>query len=188
VPEVYLDALGPMLKARRAMRNLSLRDAAAECGVSFNAIFRTERGEGRPDLVNFARIVAWLGADAAQFFVPPAPDIPDQIAGLLAADEALPPPYAKVLFEHYRVLRETAQDVAAADERWRETYLQLPPCPACGCRTEGDPDATECGCDAGCNDGPYAPGVNVLIARAAAQHSAQPGTDAAASDQGTVTT
>lgn len=45
-----------------------------------------------------------------------------------------------------------------------EAAAALPPCPACGCRTLSDPDARECGCDAGCNDGPHAPGVNALIA------------------------
>lgn len=40
----------------------------------------------------------------------------------------------------------------------------LPACPECGCTLPGDPDASECGCDAGCNDGPHAPGINALIA------------------------
>jgi hypothetical protein len=59
--------------------------------------------------------------------------------------------------------------------------------PAAGTLLLAGPDATECGCDLGCNDGPYPPGVNVLVARAASRHSAQPGTDTAANDHGTVT-
>ena len=43
---------------------------------------------------------------------------------------------------------------------------QFPPCPNCGCRTSDDADSRDCGCDAGCNDGPEAPGVNVLVSQA----------------------
>jgi hypothetical protein len=72
---------------------------------------------------------------------------------------------------------------------WRERHGRDPVCPECGCQTRQDADASHCRCDAGCNDGPDAPGVNVLrmLAHAIGQHSAQPGTDAAASGQGTVT-
>ena len=50
--------------------------------------------------------------------------------------------------------------------RAEATADALPPCPACGCRLPGDPDARECVCDAGCDDGPHAPGVNAIIAAA----------------------
>ncbi len=43
----------------------------------------------------------------------------------------------------------------------------LPACPGCGCVTPDDPDRNECGCDEGCNDDVYPPGVNVLIKRGA---------------------
>jgi hypothetical protein len=43
----------------------------------------------------------------------------------------------------------------------------LPACPGCGCVTDDDPDRNECGCDLGCNDDVYPPGVNALIKAAA---------------------
>lgn len=49
---------------------------------------------------------------------------------------------------------------AAAEAALRS---ELPPCPSCGCALPSDPDQRECGCDAGCNDGPHAPGVNALV-------------------------
>lgn len=50
----------------------------------------------------------------------------------------------------------------------RTLRAMLPACPGCGCVTFDDPDRNECGCDEGCNDDVYAPGVNVLIKRAGA--------------------
>lgn len=58
----------------------------------------------------------------------------------------------------------TAEEIAADYERLIEKVRQeLPPCPACGCRTTDDADGRDCGCDAGCNDGEHAPGINVLL-------------------------
>lgn len=55
-----LDELGERAKAKRALQRQSLRVTAAEIGVSFNALFRFERG-APTDVENYRRIVAWLG-------------------------------------------------------------------------------------------------------------------------------
>jgi transcriptional regulator with XRE-family HTH domain len=58
--------LGPMLRARRRAKRLSLRDLAVETGVSLNTLSRIERGHV-PDLKNFQRIVEWLQMPAETF-------------------------------------------------------------------------------------------------------------------------
>lgn len=63
-----------------------------------------------------------------------------------------------------RVIADMAPEIA--DQALRAT---LPACSACGCTTPDDPDANECGCDAGCNDGIYPPGINQMIAAAQAE-------------------
>lgn len=62
----------------------------------------------------------------------------------------------------------TAEDAPDWERRLAALRDELPPCPGCGCRTTADADSSECGCDEGCNDGPHAPGINVLIAQAVA--------------------
>jgi len=57
-----------------------------------------------------------------------------------------------------------AECVADFDRLREHLCEQFPPCPECGCRTSDDADGRDCGCDAGCNDGVYPPGVNVLLA------------------------
>lgn len=64
--------LGATLKARRRAKRLSLRDLAAETGVSLNTLSRVERGHV-PDLKNFQRIVDWLEMPAEAFL-----DVEDQ--------------------------------------------------------------------------------------------------------------
>ena len=55
--------LGQALRSQRRERRLSLRDLAAEIGVSINTLSRVERGH-IPDLRNFHRIADWLRVPA----------------------------------------------------------------------------------------------------------------------------
>jgi len=57
--------LGRMIRERRG--SLSLRQAAAEAGVSFSTMSRVEAGS-QPDLASFARLCAWLGLPPSTFF------------------------------------------------------------------------------------------------------------------------
>ena len=59
--------LGRLLKQRRG--SLSLRQAAAEAGVSFSTFSRVEAG-AQPDLATFTRLCAWLRVPASRFFTP----------------------------------------------------------------------------------------------------------------------
>jgi transcriptional regulator with XRE-family HTH domain len=59
--------LGAMLKERRS--SLSLRQAAAEAGVSFSTFARVEGGS-QPDLVTFTKLCSWLGVNPSDFFTP----------------------------------------------------------------------------------------------------------------------
>lgn len=61
-----IESLGPILKARRRERRLSLRDLADQIGVSFNTLSRVERGHV-PDLKTYERIVDWLDMPAGAF-------------------------------------------------------------------------------------------------------------------------
>src|SRR5437879_3294507 len=64
-----LARLGEMLRERRG--KLSLRQAAAEAGVSFSTFTRVEAG-AQPDLTSFTLLCAWLGVSPGQFFAPVA--------------------------------------------------------------------------------------------------------------------
>ena len=65
VERVDLAQLGAMLRERRG--KLSLRQAAAEAGVSFSTFTRIEAG-AQPDLTSFTLLCAWLGVSPGQFF------------------------------------------------------------------------------------------------------------------------
>lgn len=58
-----------MLKEHRG--GLSLRQAAAEAGVSFSTFTRVEAG-AQPDLTSFSLLCAWMGISPSQFFRPVA--------------------------------------------------------------------------------------------------------------------
>src|SRR5215207_3039968 len=61
--------LGQMLRDRRGA--LSIRQAAADAGVSFSTFSRVEAG-AHPDLATFTRLCSWLRVPAARFFNPVA--------------------------------------------------------------------------------------------------------------------
>ena len=69
VERLDLAHLGAMLRERRG--KLSLRQAAAEAGVSFSTFTRIEAG-AQPDLTSFTLLSAWLGVSPAEFFTPVA--------------------------------------------------------------------------------------------------------------------
>lgn len=57
--------LGSLLRERRG--KLSLRQAAAEAGVSYSTLSRVEAG-AQPDLASFTLLCAWLGVPPSRFF------------------------------------------------------------------------------------------------------------------------
>jgi len=67
VQRLDLAQLGAMLREHRG--SLSLRQAAAEAGVSFSTLTRVEAGS-QPDLTSFMLLCAWLGVSPSQFFSP----------------------------------------------------------------------------------------------------------------------
>ena len=88
--EADVPRLSVELRTRRREQRLSLRDLAAEIGVSVNTLSRVERGH-IPDLRNFHRIVDWLGvpADSLLDMETRATSTPEVIARHLRSDRAL---------------------------------------------------------------------------------------------------
>jgi transcriptional regulator with XRE-family HTH domain len=58
--------LARMLKERRG--SLSIRQAAAEVGVSFSTLSRVEAG-AQPDMASYTALCAWLGVSPGLFFM-----------------------------------------------------------------------------------------------------------------------
>jgi transcriptional regulator with XRE-family HTH domain len=114
VRSLDLAQLGAMVRARRGA--LSLRQAAAEAGVSFSTLTRAEAG-GQPDLTSFTLLCAWLGVSPSQFFNPIAERevaaIDEAIAHLNADPRLEPEAAAKiadVLRGMYNVLAKAPAD------------------------------------------------------------------------------
>lgn len=88
-----LRRLGSRVGAQRKRLGLSLRDASADIGISFNTLARVERGH-LPDLENFRRLQQWLGDPTT----PETPgesrmeptSTPEAIAAHLRTDPLLP--------------------------------------------------------------------------------------------------
>lgn len=123
VERLDLAQLGAMLRERRG--KLSLRQAAAEAGVSFSTFTRIEAG-AQPDLTSFTLLCAWLGISPGQFFTPVserqvAPI--DEVIAHLSADPRLEPEAASkiadVLRNMYDVLAKapTQRQVVACHLR-----------------------------------------------------------------------
>jgi transcriptional regulator with XRE-family HTH domain len=123
IERLDVSGLGTMLRARRG--KLSLRQAAADAGVSFSTLSRVEAG-ARPDLTSFMLLCAWLGVAPSQFFAPVASrergPLEEAITHL-RGDPRLEPEAAKkitgVLRDMYAVLAKTeaAQPVIACHLR-----------------------------------------------------------------------
>jgi transcriptional regulator with XRE-family HTH domain len=60
-------ALGTLVRQRRTEAHQSLRQAAADAGVSFSTLSRVEDG-AQPDLATFTKLCAWLGIAPSSFF------------------------------------------------------------------------------------------------------------------------
>lgn len=108
VERLDLAQLGALLRERRG--KLSLRQAAADAGVSFSTFTRIETGS-QPDLTSFTLLCAWLGVSPGEFFTPVterevAPI--DEAIAHLASDPRLEPEAASkiadVLRNMYNVL------------------------------------------------------------------------------------
>lgn len=91
-----LNPLARALRAERRAQRMSLRDLAAEIGVSFNTLSRVEHGH-IPDLTNYERIVGWLGVPITTFLEPDFEDTPDLIARHLYTDSRLSPEDAETI-------------------------------------------------------------------------------------------
>jgi transcriptional regulator with XRE-family HTH domain len=58
--DIDLAGLAVLVKGHRHRRDLTLKQASAECGVSGSTISRVERQEARPDLATIRQLVDWL--------------------------------------------------------------------------------------------------------------------------------
>lgn len=67
VERLDVSQLGRLVRERRGAQ--SLRQAAADAGVSFSTMSRVEAG-AQPDLASFTRLSAWLGMPPSRFFTP----------------------------------------------------------------------------------------------------------------------
>lgn len=62
-----IDAFGARVLGVRQERNLTLRDAAAQVGVSFNTLYRAENGYPNMQINNVIRIAAWAGLSLDEY-------------------------------------------------------------------------------------------------------------------------
>lgn len=106
-----IENLGPILKARRRERRLSLRDLAEQIGVSFNTLSRVERGHV-PDLRTYQRIVEWLDMPAGAF---------------LRSETSTPAAIAQRLRADGKLSQEAADEIAEEVERLYWTRLNEQP-------------------------------------------------------------
>jgi transcriptional regulator with XRE-family HTH domain len=86
---IAVEELGRLVKERRGHQ--SIRQAAADVGVSFSTLSRVESG-AQPDLATFLRLCAWLGVPPEHFFHPGAQrptSTLDEVTGHLFADPRL---------------------------------------------------------------------------------------------------
>lgn len=109
-------ALGDTLRAERRRQRMSLRDLAAEIGVSFNTLSRVERGH-LPDLTNYNRIVTWLSAPGLALVgidVADSDDVstPELLAKHLYTDPRLKPEHASQMMA---LIRDMYDQLAAPE-------------------------------------------------------------------------
>lgn len=114
VERLDLTQLGSLLRERRG--HLSLRQAAADAGVSFSTFTRIESGS-QPDLTSFTLLCAWLGVPPSQFFTPVAARAADPVEEAishLSSDPRLEPDAAGKIAG---VLRSMYDALAKAPEQ-----------------------------------------------------------------------
>jgi transcriptional regulator with XRE-family HTH domain len=63
MPEPNYDFVRNRLRAERHRRNLTLRDAARDIGVSAPTLSRIERGASKPDVATLEAVIEWLDLD-----------------------------------------------------------------------------------------------------------------------------
>jgi transcriptional regulator with XRE-family HTH domain len=103
--------LAGRLRARRRERALSLRDAAAEIGVSAATLSRVERGDYLPERDNLFTLLRWLGVPAAVSPAAAEPHAPgaatmEAIELHLRADKDLAPADADTIAQMVRLAYE----------------------------------------------------------------------------------
>jgi transcriptional regulator with XRE-family HTH domain len=116
---IKAEELGRLVREHRGA--LSIRQAAADAGVSFSTLARVEAG-AQPDLATFTRLCAWLGFPPERFFRPitqRAEDTIDTVTSHLLADPRLTSEAAEhivgIVRDLYGALaRETSEPPALA--------------------------------------------------------------------------
>ena len=107
--------IGALIKAKRRERDLGLRAAAAECGVSPSTLSRLERGlsSSLPDADTLTRLAVWLKMPVAALLGGPSPagaadgpslTTPEVVEAHLRADKRLAPETAHALARAFRLL------------------------------------------------------------------------------------
>jgi transcriptional regulator with XRE-family HTH domain len=127
VERLDITELGRLLRERRGA--LSLRQAAAEAGISYSTFSRVEAG-AQPDLASFTLLCAWLGVTPSRFFTPVVErelSPLDQAITHLRTDPRLPADAAEQISS---VLRDLYRALA------RESVPSRPPV-ACHLRAAG---------------------------------------------------
>jgi transcriptional regulator with XRE-family HTH domain len=110
-----LAQFGQMLRERRGA--LSLRQAAAEAGVSFSTFSRVESG-AQPDITSFSLLCGWLGEPPSSFFSPIAvrqsAPLDEAIAHLSADPRLGPDASAKIVLVMRSMYEALADDPVPA--------------------------------------------------------------------------
>lgn len=117
-------ALGQMLREHRGA--LSLRQAAADAGVSFSTFTRAENG-AQPDLASFQLLCAWLGVSPAKFFITSAEKPESALAesiSLFRSDPRLSPANADRIAEMLTGLYEALAEPIANEEAVMAVHLR----------------------------------------------------------------
>ncbi|MFB8276984.1 helix-turn-helix domain-containing protein [Nocardia colli] len=102
--------LGGLVRHHRGAQ--SLRQAAAEAGVSFSTLSRIEAG-AQPDLASFTAICAWIGVPPSRFFSPVTErkETPlEEAISHLSADPRLKPEAATSIASVIRQMYEALAD------------------------------------------------------------------------------
>lgn len=101
------------LASTRKRKDLTLREAADEIGVSAATISRIERGAGQPDTPTLRRLLRWLELDPSYVLGQPdsAPgSTPERVSVLLRADKKLDARTAQALAKIFESAYEELVD------------------------------------------------------------------------------
>lgn len=111
------------LRRTRQQRGISLREAAAEIGVSAPTLSRIERGASRPDIETLDAVASWVGLDRSVVYASAGksvkPSTPIAVQALILSDPALDAESAAALSEMFRVAYEQLTRAAAPGSRRR---------------------------------------------------------------------